>query len=289
MAENFQKEINNLGEENLKNKLLQLKEGLDPPSQAEIDLFLKRKKAVSVNKLKNQRSQFTEAEKIEQRQAYKQSKIDRQKFNLKKLGIKDYNVEAFYGLSGLRWLPEIVKDKLKQGIFLDVGAYDGDSALALMDFFKPRKIYAFEPANFNFQLLEKHTRGYRNIIEAIPYGLADKTVNTKITRAGSGATISETGDETASLITLTDFIKERSLDKVALIKIDVEGFERKVLEGAKEIIQRDKPIIAVAIYHSLDDFLNIKLWLAEFLPAYKFIIKKANPFSLTHELMLIAY
>ena len=289
MAESFQDEVENLGEENLNNQLAKLKAGLSPESQTEVDLFLKRKKDVSVNRLKNQRSQFTEAEKIEQRQAYKQSKIDRKKFNLKKLGIKDYNVEAFYGLSGLRWLPEEAKNKLNQGIFLDVGAYDGDSALALMEAFKPKKIFAFEPANFNFQLLEKHTHSYQNIIEPVPFGLADKTGTSMITRAGSGAAISETGDEIASLITLTDFTKERALEKISLIKIDVEGFEGKVLEGAKEIIQRDRPIISVAIYHSLHDFLKIKPWLAELLPEYRFIIKKANPFSLTHELMLVGY
>jgi hypothetical protein len=53
-------------------------------------------------------------------------------------------------------------------------------------------------------------------------------------------------------ITLDDII-----DEATLIKLDVEGFENKVLTGAKNLIKNNKPDIIVDTYHFANDAINI--------------------------------
>ena len=46
--------------------------------------------------------------------------------------------------------------------------------------------------------------------------------------------------------------------KVGLIKSDTESFETNIIRGASQIIQRDKPVLAIAIYHTPLDFFKLK-------------------------------
>lgn len=45
--------------------------------------------------------------------------------------------------------------------------------------------------------------------------------------------------------------------KVGLLKLDIEGMEVRALRGGREIIARDKPVIAVCAYHRADDYWNL--------------------------------
>lgn len=54
---------------------------------------------------------------------------------------------------------------------------------------------------------------------------------------------------------LTEKIDDYNYDHVSFIKLDIEGAERYALEGAKSIINRDRPVLAVSTYHLQDDLL----------------------------------
>ena len=58
--------------------------------------------------------------------------------------------------------------------------------------------------------------------------------------------------------------------KVDFIKLDIEGAEMNALKGAVQTIRRFKPKLAVALYHSIDDFERIPKLIREILPEYKF-------------------
>lgn len=58
---------------------------------------------------------------------------------------------------------------------------------------------------------------------------------------------------------ITSFIQGVPLDavvpgKVGLFKLDIEGMEASALRGARTIIERDKPVLAVCAYHRSDDY-----------------------------------
>ncbi len=75
--------------------------------------------------------------------------------------------------------------------------------------------------------------------------------------------------ETAYIIPLDKYVKENNLD-VGLIKIDVEGFEQNVLNGAYETIKRCRPTLLISIYHKPEDFFKIPPLLKHWNLNYKF-------------------
>ncbi|MBP7509952.1 MAG: FkbM family methyltransferase [Smithella sp.] len=46
-------------------------------------------------------------------------------------------------------------------------------------------------------------------------------------------------------------------DKVTFIKMDLEGWELKAMQGAKKHIIEDKPKLAIAVYHNASDFWQV--------------------------------
>jgi hypothetical protein len=72
-------------------------------------------------------------------------------------------------------------------------------------------------------------------------------------------------------ITLDEFKKYNST-KVDFIKFDIEGAELEALKGGIETIINDRPQLAVSIYHSPEDFIEIPVFLMRNLENYKFYI-----------------
>lgn len=63
-------------------------------------------------------------------------------------------------------------------------------------------------------------------------------------------------------------------EKIDMISMDIEGAELKAIHGAKEHIKYDCPILAVSIYHNLDDLWKIPLEILELNDRYKIYIRQ---------------
>ena len=57
---------------------------------------------------------------------------------------------------------------------------------------------------------------------------------------------------------------------VTWIKMDIEGFELEALKGAKKTIQKNRPKLAICLYHCAKDIYEIALWLHDVVPEYRF-------------------
>jgi len=146
-------------------------------------------------------------------------------------------------------LPEV--KALKSGDFvIDVGAFIGDTALIFANY--DTTVLAFEPQEDAFFCMEYNTMRYDNIIcfkEAVGNGelveLCSESIDGNLgTRAVS---VSKKGQRSFRI----DDLVFDALDKVALIKIDCEGFEPAVILGAREVIKKHKPVIICEIYPEL--------------------------------------
>ena len=98
---------------------------------------------------------------------------------------------------------------------------------------------------------------------------------------------------TESLMVRLDFFEEKKnvQGRVAWIQADVNGYGLQLVRGAEKIIKREKPLITVGVYHNPDEFFGIAPLLHEWVPEYKFMMRRcqcnvAIPYS---EITLIAY
>ena len=73
---------------------------------------------------------------------------------------------------------------------------------------------------------------------------------------------------------------------VGLITVDVEGAEKDLLSGAIETIKSQKPMLFISIYHSVEDFFEIKPWIENLDLGYKFEIIKEQPWTFIADTIL---
>ena len=67
-----------------------------------------------------------------------------------------------------------------------------------------------------------------------------------------------------------------------IIKMDIEGEELNALHGAKKLIENHRPILAICIYHKLQDLYEIPLWIHSQCTDYALYVRKygMNPSEL---------
>lgn len=290
IANNFYFHWENLDNETKKDIRNILIKNTDELSIESVDNFIKRQNYIATHNILEQGCLFTKLEIEQQKEC---SKIIQD--ISKKMSSYHFSFlpsECFYGLSGLRWLPEYIKQKINNGIIIDVGAYEGDTAICFKEIFKPQKIYAFEPDNKNYNILKKNCEiSNDNTIIPVKFGLSNNSEKSYLaSNGGESKQSTNSQDQELELINFDNFweIENKLNNTISLIKMDIEGAEINALKGMEKTIKKDMPILAISIYHQPKDFFTIKPWLETLCPKYKFLIK-ASPFSLTGETMLLAY
>jgi FkbM family methyltransferase len=193
--------------------------------------------------------------------------------------------------TGLDYLPQYVVDDAKSKDAIDCGAYIGDTALAFVRK-GVNKVICFEPVKNNFILLQKNikliTKGTSASIVPVPKGVGSKKENLSITGSDSGAIIRHSTNQPVEITDIDSFVKENNCN-VGIIKMDVEGFEWNIIQGALDTIKRNRPILLISIYHNPHDFFTIKPFLKSLNLGYKFLVRKIAPDVPYAEVNLICY
>ncbi len=150
----------------------------------------------------------------------------------------------------------------------DVGGFCGDTAMLFQHQTAGEAvIYVFEPVASSFERINRIAERYTNI-HAVPFGLWNENcqkmmvVNHERLDIAAVAECSA-GDEQVTLMRLDDFCIQNEVPCVNFIKIDVEGGELAVLQGAEETLRKSKPKLAVAAYHDYSDLLEIWAYLQQ--------------------------
>jgi len=163
-----------------------------------------------------------------------------------------------HDLGDIRYLWRILRPGM---VFLDIGAHHGlYSLVAAKRLGADSTVVAFEPSQNEFRRLRLHLRlnGMRSV-RAEPVALGATSSNQKFfqiisgdnTRGGlrppaSSDRVLETLVETACL---DDYLRRRAVNRVDLVKLDVEGAELEVLQGASIVLAKFRPIF---IFEVLD-------------------------------------
>jgi len=136
-------------------------------------------------------------------------------------------------------------------VFLDVGANFGYYSLRLAHqagcLFHA---YAFEPNPPSFERLQRNISLNSSAnVKAFRMGLSDRPGSLSIeahpANSGAARLVERAGDIPVS--TLDDFVESHGLTRVDLIKIDVEGYEERVLAGGRRTFGRFHPHLLLEI------------------------------------------
>lgn len=157
-------------------------------------------------------------------------------------------------------------------VVFDLGGCWGDTALYFAHKVgKEGFVYSFEfiPRNINvFKLNMDLNSDLSQRIKLIPNAVSntsDRTVYYTDKGPGSKVSFKPQNEATGKTktVSIDDFVLRNNLEKVDLIKMDIEGAECLALEGALETIKKFKPKLAIAIYHSLSDLALIPNWIID--------------------------
>ena len=149
-----------------------------------------------------------------------------------------------------------MRNTLKEGdIFIDAGSNIGLMSLYASKFVgKSGSVYSFEPMPSTFEILKNNItlNGIENIHPfclALGSGKSKANIYHHNENRGSASLImpSESADGfITEVVSLEVFLEEKNINKIDMLKIDVEGWELEVLKGATGILEsKDPPIVCV--------------------------------------------
>jgi len=142
-----------------------------------------------------------------------------------------------------------------EGCFVDCGSYDGQTVLDYWTFKKKRsKAFAFEPDSANFYRMKQVFADDEDVVLINEGCWSQDTILSFSSKGDMSSSFCKDGDQTVKVTTIDRTVND---DKVAFIKMDVEGSEYEALRGAEGVITRDMPILAISAYHKEEDFITL--------------------------------
>ena len=207
------------------------------------------------------------------------------------------------------------KNQFKFNVLLDVGAHKGETIKLFAGNFDVKEVYSFEPIPISFKILSKNINKIRNkfkktkiFLENFALGAEKKKILIKLISESSSSTIRDLNTKSkyfkkkffflkyfkdkklfkqieVNQILLSDYVENKNIKNIDLLKIDTEGYELEVLKGAQGILYKTKYIL---FEHHYDDMIVKNYFFSdihEFLRMNNFtqLFKSKMPFRKTFE------
>jgi FkbM family methyltransferase len=151
---------------------------------------------------------------------------------------------------GISWLYDISRFAGNRDlpVIFDVGANIGQTTYDLVRYFPYSSIYCFEPVSESFEKLCLTYRNHKNVRpnktalgdqECTPTIRlhSDSELNTLVVNSPCSGGLTDKS-EVIAVTTIDNFCGRSGISKIDLLKIDVQGYESKVIGGAIETIRR---------------------------------------------------
>jgi FkbM family methyltransferase len=113
-------------------------------------------------------------------------------------------------------------------LIVDAGVYIGDTSAYFLTEYPEAHVIALEPAPESFRLAARNLSPYGKRVTLRQAALGPTRGNARISGIGTGARISELGEDIA-ITTVVDLLEETEDGRIDLLKMDIEGAEREVL------------------------------------------------------------
>lgn len=164
---------------------------------------------------------------------------------------------------------ENLYEHLDDECWINCGASVGDTIFSFLSWnFSYKRILAFEGSESTFKILQ-------NNISLLPNKDKDRISLHNCFIDNSG-----------------EYLKVIKDSKCTFLNADIEGNELELLRTMEDIIVRDRPVIAICLYHKKEDIVEIPKYLSTILTNYTFKLRKYTAwimnFNRNHELVLYA-
>ncbi len=209
------------------------------------------------------------------------------------LPVNQFDSSVFFTRYGIDKLTTL--DSVRNKHIIDAGGYVGDTAL-LFSSYTDKNIHVFEASPSNMDIIRETIRlNHLDNIVPVSKALGEKSGTATFSlgeRNSCNSLVERPGYNypdhiEVPVVTLDDYVRENNIE-VGLIKVDIEGGEQLLLRGAVETIRTQHPILLISIYHSANDFFEIKPMIEKMCDKYTFrIVKPANP-AIALETILLA-
>lgn len=145
----------------------------------------------------------------------------------------------------------MIRSLYRGGIFVDVGSSLGLYVVCLGDIIgnAGASVISVEPVPQNLVRQKRNVElnHYQNLVRYCQVALGSEAGELRIgfdeTSGDNNAIAHKDGGMAIPVVTLDRLVDSSGCGRVGLIKIDVEGYEPKVVEGAYRTIARDRPIV----------------------------------------------
>ena len=165
---------------------------------------------------------------------------------------------------------EVEQTRVDNDVVFDCGAAEG--LFSYLVYKRADHVFCFKPLVDFHHCLEKTFENVDNIT-IVPSALGDKTGSAYLKEDGIVSIITQ--EETPCKVELDtiDNFCSRTGARPSYIKADLEGYEMKLLEGARDTIRMLRPRIAITTYHKPGDALALMQVLKDINPEYHFRLK----------------
>ena len=171
-----------------------------------------------------------------------------------------------------QYFPKDLVSLQEDEVFVDCGAYTGDTIRSFLKNanYKYKKMIAFEPDVDNIKLIHKLCKtNVPHIIQGAAWN--ENTIIYFSDGAGSSSKVVSQGELAIQGLAIDSIVE---CNDATFIKMDIEGSEYNALLGAKETISRNRPILAICIYHSDEDMIRIYELINSWNLGYKFYVRQ---------------
>ena len=169
--------------------------------------------------------------------------------------------------------------------YCDCGAFQGPIVAKFLGAtaYRYGSITAFEPDRTNFEALQRISPVPLPAFRPVNKAVSSRRQTLRFMETGTVSSyVSATGTVTVQTARLDD-----ELEKLTFLKMDVEGFEAKTLQGASRLLSTQRPRVAACVYHYAHDLLDVVDQLNRNVNDYQLRLRQHNG-SYYYDLVLYA-
>lgn len=162
-------------------------------------------------------------------------------------------------------------DFARDGVILDCGAFTGDtlpnweSQTGVTN-----EIFCLEPDPDSFLRLLETSRSTSLRVIPLPFGVSEVSARYSVSGSGASARLLLDQNGPVSALRIDDLMVKR---RTSMIKMDIEGLEAGALRGAKQVLLRDRPHLAISVYHKPWHLWSIANWLSTSIGGYELFMR----------------